>query len=97
MVPPCSNQCSLLQVGAYCRICTKLVRMHELAQNLHQLCALHRSLILRGKTQAVQGQIAYLLMVKCWHSFCYNRDVSFFNQENTNGKDRRRCNADAEG
>jgi hypothetical protein len=48
----------------------------------HQTCInfVHctRSLILRGKTRAVQGQIAYLLMIKCWHSFCYNRDVSLF-------------------
>jgi hypothetical protein len=45
-------------------------------------------------------------MEKCWHNFCLEGYApvacpvgidAFFDLGDTNGKDRRRCNADAEG
>jgi hypothetical protein len=65
------------------------------------------SLILMGKFKTAQGLIIYLLMDKRWHNFCLvayafvARPVGAvdtpFSLGDTNGKDRRRCNADAEG
>jgi hypothetical protein len=41
--------CTLLQLGAYCRTCTKLVRMDEFALKLHRYCALHRLIDFKGQ------------------------------------------------
>jgi hypothetical protein len=77
--------------------------MHEFASIL---CTHKVSLILRGKLSDLKPFIIYLLMEKRWHNFCLEgyapvaRPVggdTLFDLGDTNGKDRRRCNADAEG
>jgi hypothetical protein len=93
----------LHQFGAYSANCTRLVRMHELAS----ISCTHKvSLILRGKLSGLKIFIICLLMEKCWHNFCLEGYApvacpvgidAFFDLGDTNGKDRRRCNADAEG
>jgi len=46
--------------------------MLELAS---KLCTKAGSLILRGKSSRIKGLIVYLLIVKCWHNFCYIEDA----------------------
>jgi hypothetical protein len=72
--------------------------MDELAARLHQICAPAPAVDFTAQNPAgpridclfahIQVLAQFLLYVGC---------ATFFNQENTNGKDRRRCNADAEG
>jgi hypothetical protein len=61
--------CMPPQLGAYCGDCTQLVRMHEHAS---QLCVVTWPLIVKGESGTLQRLIVYLLMVKSWHSFCFN-------------------------
>jgi hypothetical protein len=96
--------CIAHQLGAYCRDCTAKVRLSRIASNP---CTHAGTLILRGKFGAFQGFIDYLLMEIRWHNFCFRRSAfvarpvgvadTLFTSGDTNGKDRRRCNADAEG
>jgi hypothetical protein len=92
------------RVGAYCLARTTPVRRPRIASNP---CTHAGSLILMGKFFDLQRLIDDLLMDKCWHNFCLvayafvARPVGVadtpFSLGDTNGKDRRRCNADAEG
>jgi hypothetical protein len=77
--------------------------MLEIASNP---CTHTVSLILRGKLSDLKVSIIYLLMEKSWHNFCLEGYApvacpvgidTLFDLGDTNGKDRRRCNADAEG
>ncbi|MFK3738208.1 hypothetical protein ACI1V7_10715 [Massilia sp. TN1-12] len=96
--------CMPHQLGAYCLARTAPVRWRWIASIP---CTHAGSLILMGKFQAHQRLINDLLMDKCWHNFCLvayafvARPVGVadtpFSLGDTNGKDRRRCNADAEG